>query len=59
MGAGAGAASPAGATASEPEDIDVLIGRLERMSLQMFQKHPKELANEPAAGETIETDGAK
>jgi hypothetical protein len=57
--------SPAGAAAvsagsagerpsAEPEDIDVLIGRLERMSMQMFNKHPKQLANEPAAGESLD-----
>jgi hypothetical protein len=62
-GFGAGATehgnAPAGATPGEPEDIDVLIGRLERMSQQMFNKHPKELANEPAAGETIDSEAEK
>ncbi|MGA8303723.1 MAG: hypothetical protein WA691_04195 [Thermoplasmata archaeon] len=36
----------------EPEDIDVLISRLEKMSVQMFKKTPKELGHPDPAGET-------
>jgi hypothetical protein len=39
----------------EPEDIDVLIGRLERMSIQMFKKTPKELGDHRAVGEMVES----
>jgi hypothetical protein len=38
--------------AGEPEDIDVLISRLEKMSVQMFKKTPKELGHPDPAGET-------
>jgi len=41
------------AGAGEPEDIDALIARLDRMSQQMFKKSPKELSNEePEADES-------
>jgi len=48
--AGAGATTAAEAT----PDIDELMTRLERMSIQMFNKTPKELSAEPPAGESAE-----
>jgi|HubBroStandDraft_1064217.scaffolds.fasta_scaffold01014_4 hypothetical protein len=44
-------AGPSADTGEEPEDIDLLIARLERMSVQMFKKSPKELADYRAVGE--------
>lgn len=59
-GAGAeGVAAGVGAP-SEPEpDIDELIARLERMSVQMFKKTPKELAAQASEGEVIEPPSAQ
>ncbi|MGA3022669.1 MAG: hypothetical protein ABSE66_07725 [Thermoplasmata archaeon] len=47
-----GAASVA-ATETTP-DIDELIARLERMSVELFKKTPKQLSEEPAVGESAE-----
>ena len=40
---GGGAVAP---TAGEPADIDVLIARLEKMSMEMFKKTPKQLGEQ-------------
>ena len=44
-GAGAMAGSAPVEPEAEPEDIDLLIKRLERMSVQMFHKTPKQLGD--------------
>jgi hypothetical protein len=51
----AAAESPEG----DPEDIDQLIGRLERMSVQMFKKTPKQLADQRSVGELVEEPDPK
>jgi hypothetical protein len=61
---GAVAAAPiaSSATAAATElvpDIDELMARLERMSIQMFKKTPKELSQEPPVGESTETADGK
>jgi hypothetical protein len=51
------ATAPASASTGaepDPEDIDQLIARLERMSVAMFKKKPKELGDSSSVGEEIE-----
>ena len=56
-GAGAVGASANGIPEVDPEDIDILIARLERISMQMFKKLPKQLADESPA-DTISAEAA-
>jgi hypothetical protein len=55
--AGVGAAADASSGEANPEDIDALISRLERMSVQMFNKTPKQLSESSIAEAPAETDG--
>ncbi|HLM92134.1 MAG TPA: hypothetical protein VK424_08865 [Thermoplasmata archaeon] len=48
---GAAAATAAPVPAEPVQDIDVLIERLEQMSLEMFKKTPKQLSEEPTEDE--------
>ena len=55
-GPSVGGATTGAAAALEPEpDIDELIARLERMSVQMFKKTPKELAAQSSTDEIAES----
>jgi hypothetical protein len=53
-GIAAGGTYALGTPDGEPEDIDALIARLERMSVQMFKKTPKQLADTRSVGEIAE-----
>jgi hypothetical protein len=63
VGPSAGPESTVGAAGvaaeGEPEDIDHLMARLERMSVQLFKKTPKELGEQGTAGESNELMGPR
>ena len=46
--------APSGSPTEPEPDIDEMIARLERMSIQMFKKTPKELGDQSTAGESSE-----
>jgi predicted transcriptional regulator len=53
------ASTGAVATTETTPDIDELIARLERLSVEMYKKTPKQLSEEPPVGESTETASEK